>query len=524
VSEASTSPRYTSLRDYLAVVRRQRWLILLTTLVFGAAAYMLSASRDATYQTEASLSFREVTQDLALTDTPSGPARAPEALAAQQAAVVTSGPVVTAVARGLPFDVSTAALYGAVTTRLEQASSFVIVRVRWGDPRQAAAIANEFAERTETHVTRRERARLRDAASALQRRYRRELRSDDPIGRAVIQERIARLEALADFANPVDVTRVASVPAEAESPRPVRDTLLGLLVGLTFGIVAAFVRDALDRRLRGSEEIQAQMGLPLLGHISDEALGGAVVAEATGRHPLSVLDLEAFRILRTNLEFLDVDHPPRVVAVTSALPEEGKTTVASSLAAVYSAAGKETLLVECDLRRPTLGERLNVPSEPGLSDYLAGRSKPKEVLREVQLADSLIPASANGATARSATLVSILAGARAPQPAELLGSERFRTFLGEVRESYDVVVLDTAPMLSVVDTLEVIPEVDAVILCVRAQQTTREQASAVKAALAHLPRRPTGLVVTGVSPQDAEFGYYSYSYAYGEQQAARTQS
>lgn len=508
-----SAPKYATLRDYLAVLRRHLVLIAATTLVFGAAAYMLSSSRDPTYVAESALSFREATENLNLTDTPAAPTRAPEALAAQQAATVTSGPVVTKVRESLPFDTSDGALRGAVSTHTEQASSFVVVQVRWGSAKNAAEIANDFARQTEIYVTKRERARLQKAADALRRRYRSEFSRNDPYGRAVFQERISRLEALADLANPVDVTRVAGVPSQAESPRPVRDTLLGLLVGLTFGILAAFVRDALDRRLRGSQEIQAEMDMPLLGHISHDALGGAVSAELGGRHALSPLDLEAFRILRTNIEFLDVDKPPRVIAVTSALPEEGKSTVSSSLAAVYAAAGKDTLLVECDLRRPALADRVGVEQAPGLSDYLVGRATPKEVLREVALSDSLVPASANGASA-SASLVCIMAGSRAPQPAELLGSERFRKFLNEVRDSYDVVVLDTSPMLSVVDTLEVIPEADAVIVCVRASQTTREQASAMKAALDHLPPRPTGLVVTGVRPKDADFGYYSYSYAY----------
>src|SRR5207248_4293629 len=120
--------------------------------------------------------------------------------------------------------------------------------------------------------------------------------------------------------------------------------------------------------------------------------------------------------------------------------------------------------------------------------------------------------SANGHAliARPFPLVFIPAGSQTTRSAELLGSPQFRDFLAEVSQSYEVVVLDSSPLLPVSDTLEMLPHVDSVILCARAAKTTREEASAVRAVLAHLPDRPTGLVVTGIKPGD-----HDYSYAYG---------
>jgi Mrp family chromosome partitioning ATPase len=116
-------------------------------------------------------------------------------------------------------------------------------------------------------------------------------------------------------------------------------------------------------------------------------------------------------------------------------------------------------------------------------------------------------------------LMAVLAGSRAPEPAELLGSERFRTFVDEVKQDYDVVVIDTSPVLAVVDALEVVSLADAVLLCVRAAKTTREQAAAAKAAIEHLPKRPAGIVVTGIRPRDEGYGYYSYSYSYSAEKS-----
>jgi Mrp family chromosome partitioning ATPase len=233
------------------------------------------------------------------------------------------------------------------------------------------------------------------------------------------------------------------------------------------------------------------------------------------------LDVESFRILRRNLEFLDWEHPPRSILVTSGLPEEGKTTVASSLAFAMASAGRQTLLVDCDLRRPALAERLRVKQSPGLSEYLAGAASPQDILRTVAVDDPAADqaASSNGSANGRSTpvtghkLVLIPSGATASRGAELLGSERFKEFLKQVSSTYEVIVLDSSPLLPIADTLEIVPEVDAVILCARESKTTREQAHAAKAALARFPERPTGLVVTGVTPSDGD-EVYSYSYDY----------
>jgi capsular exopolysaccharide synthesis family protein len=232
---------------------------------------------------------------------------------------------------------------------------------------------------------------------------------------------------------------------------------------------------------------------------------------------LSEDDLEGFRVLRTNIEFLDVDNPPKVLLVTSALPQEGKSTVATGLAAAYAVAGKRTLVVECDLRRPTLATRTGISATPGLSDYLVGRAEPQQVLQSI--APPSGPANGNEASTMTAAVpfVAITAGSPSPQPAELLRSKRCSEFLAQVRDAYDVVLLDTCPLLSVADTLELLPAADAVIICVRASKTTRDQAKAAKAALAHFPTRPSGVVLTGARSHDAGAypGYYSYGYVYG---------
>jgi Mrp family chromosome partitioning ATPase len=270
-------------------------------------------------------------------------------------------------------------------------------------------------------------------------------------------------------------------------------------------------------------QIQEELKLPLMGRVREEAMGRAGPV-ANGRGAMEEADLESFRILRTNLGYLNVDKPLRSIAVTSPLADEGKSTVAISLAFANAWAGKRTLLVECDLRRPVLAERLKLQRAPGLTEFVAGTASPKEVLQPV----ALDPPSTNGhrrkrggkkqeakaestpaEAAEASLLVCITAGSPPPRPAELLASQRFSEFIAEVANVYDVVILDTAPMLQVADTLELLPKVDGVVVCVRAARTTRDQARAARSALDHLPERPAGLVVTGVRPGDeTEYGYY----------------
>jgi capsular exopolysaccharide synthesis family protein len=282
------------------------------------------------------------------------------------------------------------------------------------------------------------------------------------------------------------------------------------------GIGAAFLRQGLDRRIREAADVPADMGGPVLGYVRGEALGRGPVA-LTGRKAPKALDdddLEPLRILRTNLGFLDPDGPLRTILVTSPLPEEGKSTVATSLAWLEAVGGRRTLLVDCDLRRPSVAQRFGVSPTPGLSDYLAGRASPAEILQTVA---APVGASPNGSEAPAEPqLVCIAAGTPAPNPAELLGSVRFRTFLAQVAEVYDRVVLDSPPLLPVGDTLELLPQVDGVLLCLRFGQTTRDQALAGRTALSHFPAKPTGIVLTGVRPgaESGDFGYYAYTHRY----------
>jgi non-specific protein-tyrosine kinase len=177
-------------------------------------------------------------------------------------------------------------------------------------------------------------------------------------------------------------------------------------------------------------------------------------------------------------------------------------------------------LLEADLRRPALATRLGVGQTPGLTDYLDGHAAPEEVLRTIEFSEIELPddgaASANGHGGVALhRIVLVPSGSRTSRSAELVGSAKFQELIREVSETYDAVVLDAAPLLPVSDTLEMLPHVDAVVLCVRESQTTRDQAAAAKSALARFPGARVGVVVTGIKQRGAgDDAVYAHAYEY----------
>jgi capsular exopolysaccharide synthesis family protein len=504
--------RYSSLVDYLRVVRRHRLLIALVTIGCAAAAFAYAQTRPTTYEAEAQVSFQDPFQDLTFFNTNVVPAETPAVRAANAVELVTGPRVERRVAKDL-----TRALPGcSIDASVLVETNNVLVESTCRTAADAARYANAYAGAARAIGNQRARARIDRIADALADRID-EARKDPVAGVtgpqvAALQQDLSRVETLRRAATPVRIVQPATPPDKTASPRPIRDAGIGFLVGLVLGLLAAFGRDAVDRRLRSTHEVHEELGLPVLGRVSNTALGYAGLAR-NGLPPMGDADFEAFRMLRMNLAYLARGEPVRSVLVTSGLSEEGKSTVSAALASAAVLAGQRTLLVECDLRRPCFARRFGIQPQPGLTDYLVGNAGPQEILQTVELAE---PAGVNGAAGEeqariAGTLVCIAAGSRVNNPAELLIAERFADFLDEVTKAYDLVVLDASPMLAVVDPLEILPRVDAGIVCVRAQKTTREQARAARAALSTLPQRPMGAVVTGMRRGDPDaYDYYGY--------------
>jgi Mrp family chromosome partitioning ATPase/capsular polysaccharide biosynthesis protein len=528
---ASPAPRYVTLRDYVRVLRRY-WVSIALIALIGAAAGLVEALRQtASYEATVQVSFQDPTQDMSIVGLGGNPAQTPSQLATVNAATATSPQVIGAVGRELHLP--SADLASAITTEGDAASGLLLITADENNPDLAARLANAVATTLVGQDNGQTRARFARLAKTVEGRIAGLTRrgagaSPAASGQlAFYTNELARLNTLAAFASTAQIANAAQAPSGPSSQSRTRSVGLGLLLGLLLGIAVAFVRDVTDRRLRSLADIKGSFPLPVLGHVGVQSLGRVVQAPGTtGERDGS--DHEAFRILRRNLDFLGREQAPRVILVTSGVAQEGKTTVAGSLALAMAATGRRTLLVDCDMRRPALAGRLRAKSSPGLSEYLSGSAGWREILTTVETGAREL-ANHNGASSNGGVVVAadgdaavlapqnltlVPAGSPSSRSAELLGSPRFHEFIDAVGHAYEVVVLDSTPLLPVSDTLEILPYADATIICARASQTTRDQAAAVKAALAHFPERPTGVVVTGIRPGDGDYADYSYAYDY----------
>lgn len=295
----------------------------------------------------------------------------------------------------------------------------------------------------------------------------------------------------------VRVVEAAEPPAEPSSPGLVLFLALGLVVGAAAGLGAAQVRRALDVSVRTPGDLQRCSGAPSLGAIG--------VDPGASRNPLVVLGApgspyaEAYRGLRTNLRYVDVDRPPRVLLVTSAGEGEGKSTVVANLAVALAAAQKRVVVVEADLRRPRVAALLGAVDGPvGLTTVLAGRV---DLDRAVQPAASAVHVLA--------------AGVLPPNPSELLGSRQMQEVLDTLRVGYDVVLVDSPPLLAVTDAAVLGPSSDGALLVCRFGKTSGTAVRSAAESLAAVSTRVLGTVMTMVprrSPWPST-GYAPYAAA-----------
>jgi capsular exopolysaccharide synthesis family protein len=513
------APRYASLRDYLGVLRRHRLLIILVTIGFTAAALLISKAQHKKFDATALLQAHDICQDAALVGKECAVQLPAPARAASLAQEVSSPGIAKEVQKDLKKKngvvLPIVRLQDAVAGAVQQGTLNVSITATTTTPKLAPQIANAYAHELKSHQEADTQAQLHRVEKALNSQIQTFAKSSDPrdqLQKFVLEGKLSGVKTLEGIAQPVTFSQHATEPSGPSSPDTKRNVVLGFIVGLFFGLLGAFLRDSLDRRLHSIADIHRELALPVLGRVPDTALGFPGLA-VNGRVSMNETDFEAFRILRTNLGALGTENAPRSVMITSGLPEEGKSTVSMSLASAAALAGQRVLLVECDLRRPSFSQRLKVKREPGLTDYLLGKATPQDVLQTVDLRE---PATfANGSFKRRsdrpvATLVVIAAGSAVANPAELLISERFKEFLAKVTKAYDMVILDSSPVLAVADPLELIGQVDAALVCVRAQHATREEARATRAALSHVPDRPMGVVVTGLRRGGDSYEYYYY--------------
>lgn len=286
-----------------------------------------------------------------------------------------------------------------------------------------------------------------------------------------------------------------TVPTAPDSPDLVVNLALGLISGLALGVAATLLKQAVDTRIRSREDIEAVTSTPVLGDIAHDPTlrERPLVVHDDPRSPRA----EAFRTLRTNVRFIDLDESKRVFMVTSAMPSEGKSTTAANLALTLTEAGARVALVDADLRRPRVAELLGIEGSAGLTDLLIGNA---------ELEDVLLPWGRDG-------LRVLPAGCIPPNPSELLSSEAMRRLVEILADEHDVVVFDAPPLLPVTDAAILARLTGGALVVAAAGRTTRSQLRAAITALESVGSRALGVVMTmrRAKKREASSTYYVYA-------------
>jgi len=303
--------------------------------------------------------------------------------------------------------------------------------------------------------------------------------------------------------NSVRVVEPASLPTEPIGPNKGMTILLAAAIGLLLALGAAFLLDYLDDTIKTPEDVQAATQLPLLGalaRVEGEATGEQLVTVAQPKSP----NAEAYRILRTNLLFSAVDHPPRSLLVTSPSPGEGKSTTLANLGVVMAQQGQRVVLVDSDLRRPTLHRWFQLPNAAGLTNALLSEH----------------PSAAPYLQATPVENLKVLtSGPLPPNPAELLGSARFGELLKDLHQHADVILLDSPPCLAVTDAPVLARQVDGVLLIVDAGVTRRQWAISAQETLNKVGAKILGVGLNRLKPTNGGY-YYYYRHYYSDDKPA----
>ncbi|MFZ0770751.1 MAG: GumC family protein [Candidatus Sulfotelmatobacter sp.] len=305
----------------------------------------------------------------------------------------------------------------------------------------------------------------------------------------------------------VDSARVPTAPIEPNIPR---NLSFAFMLGLTSGVGLAFLLEGLDNTVRTTEQAQMISGLPPLGMIplgsrtARDGASGKRLVIATSKEAVELITqvrpqsqmAESYRALRTSLLLSNLGAPPRVIMVTSALPQEGKTTTSINCAVVLAQKGIRVLLIDADLRRPSIHKTLGMGPRSGLSNVLTGSA----TLEQAITRSPILP-----------NLDVLPAGTPPPNPAELLASTNMRDMLQELRGHYDHIVVDTPPTLSVTDAVVLSPRADAIVLVIRSGHTTKQALRRSRDILMQVNAKVSGVLLNAVDLSSPDY-YYYYEY------------
>ncbi len=512
------------LRQYAAIIWRWLWLILLSTALAAGTAYMVSLHTIPVYQASTTLLVNEakdVVNDYTAILTS-------ERLARTYAELLRKRPVLEEAINRLGTNLTVEELAKMIKVQSVRDTQLIVLTVEDISPIRAASIANEiprvFAEQNEEMQTRRfaaskanlaqqleniqaDIARTQQAITNLQGSANSDQTELDRLRRDLTELQNSYAMLLKSYedvrlteAKQLDtliVVEPAQPPTRPVRPRTLLNTLLAAIVGAMLALGAAFLVEYLDDTVKTPEDVTRISNTATLGAVawmrghSDE---DRYLFQMGARSSVA----EAYRALRTSISFAGVDRPIRTLLVTSPSPKEGKSTTAVNLSYVLAQAGMKVLLVDGDLRRPSLHKAFNLPNNAGLTTLLLS---PTASLDEIAWSTSV------------ENLWVVTSGLIPPNPSELLGSQRMRDLVTHLGERMDIVIFDTPPVLAVTDPVALAPHTDGVLLVLEAGGTREPALRQTIEELSKVGARLLGVVLNKLQVSKAH-GYYYYYYHY----------
>lgn len=526
----TTDPSYMSptndLRGYLHIARRRKWGILVIAVLAAGGAFLASLRQTPIYDSTAEVQLTAFDPGQVL----SGAYNYGLNQTMPNEMAVASGPLVGKIASDL---VRQQGGDGAQTGELavDNPANTTVLEFTYSDasPRNAQIWAQAYADAYIRYRDARAEDAYKASTSALQSKLaelkqklaekQAELLTAPNSEALTIQGDITNLQ---NQVIEVD-TRIAAVPApyhgatqlvapaplptSPSNPKPARDAALGLAVGLALGLGIALLRERLDDRTAGRDELGRELGAPVIAVVPRvEGWRRKKTTRLVARDaPMSVA-AESYRTARANLEFLAATHGTKTIVVTSPYLGEGKSATTANLAVTLAQTGKRVVAMSCDLRKPRLHRFFGITNEPGLADLLVGWASVEQVALRSE------PSS----------LRVIASGSIPPNPAELLGSERMAELLHGLREVTDYIVIDTPPVLAVSDALILAGLADGAIVVADAASTTRAALVQTREQLEQIGSRIIGGIYNNFDPSKSRSYSYGYYQGYYAQQVPST--
>ena len=520
--------RPTTLADYVAILRRRKWIIIAVPVIAAVVAYWVATTQSPLYKAQAKILVNRSSVVTAVTNVTDPAIGDPARFLTTEANIARSPELARRViaAVGAP-GVTPDELLSHSSVTPETDADLLDVAVSFPKASDAVRFANAYAEEFARYKTELDTAKIHVALRSLGMRIKKLEANGQTAsaGYSTLVQYQSQLETIGTLlASNTTVLKPADGAAKIR-PRPLHGFLLGGVLGGILGLGLAFLAEALDRRVRSEEEIEQVLGLPLLGRVPRPPRHLRDLNALAMRDDLEGEHAEAFRKLRTTIDFANLERGARTIMVTSARPREGKSTTIANLAVAIARSGRRVALVDLDLRRPSLHTFFRERAPHGIADVLANHESIVDTLHPVALESrGSGPAPANGGSPASeptngqadvgGSLHLLPFGRTRLATPELLESDRLHPLLETLADRFDVVLVDTPPILVGGEVLAMSPKVDAILVVVHAG-IERPVLKELARQLRNCRAAAIGFVLTGVSPRDRDAYGYGYGYGYG---------